>query len=77
MDNVHELCFLTKSKRNDHRQEKQHGRTFDEDNRVAFNALHILSNFELPVIENVKRYNVNRGKLRVCLKLFSVKLWCM
>ncbi len=32
---------------NDHRKEELYRLTFDEDNRVAFNALHVLSNFDL------------------------------
>lgn len=51
MDNIHELCFLTQGKINDHRKEELYGFTFYEDNRVIFNALHILSNFDLTNIE--------------------------
>lgn len=41
MDNIHELCFLTQGKENDHRKEELYQLTFDEDDRVAFNALHM------------------------------------
>lgn len=47
MDNIHELCFLTQGEENNHRKEDLYRLTFDEDNRVAFNALHVLSNFDL------------------------------
>lgn len=47
MDNIHELCFLTQGEENNHRKEELYRLTFDEDNRVAFNALHVLSNFDL------------------------------
>ena len=47
MDNIHELCFLTQGKENDHRKEELYQLTFDEDDRVAFNALHALSHFDL------------------------------
>jgi len=46
-DNILELCFLTQGDKNDHRKEEFYRLTFDEDNRVAFNALHVLSNFDL------------------------------
>lgn len=45
-DNILELCFLTQGDKNDHRKEEFYRLTFDEDNRVAFNALHVLSNFD-------------------------------
>ena len=47
MDNIHELCFLTQGKRNDHRKEELYLLTFDEDEHVTFNALHALSHFDL------------------------------
>ena len=46
-DNILELCFLTQGDKNDHRKEEFYRLTFDKDNRVAFNALHVLSNFDL------------------------------
>lgn len=46
-NNIHELCFLTQGEENNHRKEELYRLTFDEDNRVAFNALHVLSNFDL------------------------------
>ena len=47
MDNIHELCFLTQGKENNHRKEELYQLTFDEDDRVAFNALHTMSHFDL------------------------------
>ena len=47
MDNTHELCFLTQGKENDHRKEELYQLTFDEDDHVAFNALHAMSHFDL------------------------------
>ena len=47
MDNIHELCFLTQGKENNHRKEDLYRLTFDEDDRVAFNALHAMSHFDL------------------------------
>ena len=38
---------MTQGKENDHRKEKLYQLTFDEDDRVAFNALHVLSHFDL------------------------------
>ena len=35
MDNIHELCFLTQGKENNHRKEELYQLTFDEDDRVA------------------------------------------
>ena len=46
-DDIMELCFLTQSERNNHRKEELYQLTFDEDERVAFNALHVLSHFDL------------------------------
>lgn len=40
-------AFSPKAKRTIHRKEELYRLTFDEDNRVAFNALHVLSNFDL------------------------------
>ena len=45
MDNIHELCFLTQSERNDHRKEELYLLTFDEDERVAINALWVFTHF--------------------------------
>ena len=45
MDNIHELCFLTQGERNDHRKEELYQLTFDEDERVAINALWVFTHF--------------------------------
>lgn len=45
MDNIHELCFLTQGERNDHRKEELYLLTFDEDERVAINALWVFTHF--------------------------------
>lgn len=42
-----ELCFLTQGDRNNRRKEELYQLTFDEDDQVAFNALHVLSHFDL------------------------------
>lgn len=44
---VYDICFMTQGKINSHRKEKSYQLTFDEDNRVTFNALHALSHFDL------------------------------
>ena len=46
-NDIFEVCFMTQGKENDHRKEKLYQLTFDEDDRVAFNALHVLSHFDL------------------------------
>ena len=45
MDRIHELCFLTQGARNDHRKEELYQLTFDEDERVATNALWVFTHF--------------------------------
>ena len=47
LNDIHEICFMTQGKENDHRKEKLYQLTFDEDDHVAFNALHALSHFDL------------------------------
>lgn len=47
LNGIHEICFLTQDKENDHRKEELYKLTFNEDERVAFNALHTLSHFDL------------------------------
>lgn len=47
LNDIHEICFMTQGKENDHRKEELYQLTFDEDDRVAFNALHALSHFDL------------------------------
>lgn len=47
LNDIYEICFMTQSKENDRQKEELYRLTFDEDNRVAFNALHALSHFDL------------------------------
>lgn len=47
LNDIHEICFMTQGKENDHRKEELYLFSFDEDDRVAFNALHALSHFDL------------------------------
>lgn len=47
LNDIHEICLMTQGKENDHRKEELYQLTFDEDDRVAFNALHALSHFDL------------------------------
>lgn len=47
LNDIHEICFMTQGKVNDIRKEELYRLTFDEDDRVAFNALHALSHFDL------------------------------
>lgn len=47
LNDIPGICFMTQGKENDHRKEKLYQLTFDEDDRVAFNALHALSHFDL------------------------------
>ena len=47
LNDIHEICFMTQGKENDYRKEELYQFTFDEDDRVAFNALHALSHFDL------------------------------
>ena len=47
LNDIHELCRMTQGKDNNHRKEELYQITFDEDDRVAFNALHAMSHFDL------------------------------
>ena len=47
LNDIHKICFMTQGKENDYRKEELYQFTFDEDDRVAFNALHALSHFDL------------------------------
>ena len=47
LNDIHEICFMTQGKENDYRKEELYQFTFNEDDRVAFNALHALSHFDL------------------------------
>lgn len=46
LNGICEICYMTQGKENDHRKEELYQLTFDEDDRVAFNALHALSHFD-------------------------------
>lgn len=45
-DDIHELCILTQGERNEHRKEELYQLTFDEDERVATNALWVFTHFD-------------------------------
>lgn len=47
LNDIHEICFMTQGEENDHRKEELYQLTFDENDRVSFNALHALSHFDL------------------------------
>ena len=47
LPDIHKIYLMTQGKENDHRKEELYQLTFDEDDRVAFNALHALSHFDL------------------------------
>ena len=47
LNDIHEICFMTQGKENDHRKEELYQLTFDEDDHVSFNALHALAHFDL------------------------------
>lgn len=46
LNGICEICYMTQGKGNDYRKEELYQLTFDEDERVAFNALHVLSHFD-------------------------------
>ena len=46
MDDIHEICFLAQGERNDGIKAKLYDLTFDEDNRVALNALWVFTHFD-------------------------------
>ncbi len=79
MSGISEICCMTQGKENDHRKEELYQLTFDENDRVAFNALHALSHFDLTnnewlyskhddLIERVMKEK-HIGKCRLMLKL--------
>ena len=43
---INEVCCMTQGKKNNHRKEDLYQLTYDEDDHVAFNALHVLSHFD-------------------------------
>lgn len=45
MNDILEICFLTQGEENNGRKEMLYELTFDEDERVAFNALHVFCQF--------------------------------
>lgn len=47
MDDIHELCACSQGKENDSRKEKLYKLTFDEDERIATNALWVFTHFDL------------------------------
>lgn len=92
MDNIHELCFLTQGEENNHRKEELYRLTFDEDNRVAFNALHVLSNFDLAnnewlyckhdelidrVILRSDFIDFCVSKITACAQPYAIRAYCM
>lgn len=46
MNDINKICIMTQGKENDHRKEELYQLTFDENERVAFNALWALSHFD-------------------------------
>ena len=46
MDDIHEICFLAQGERNDGIKAKLYDLTFDNDNRVALNALWVFTHFD-------------------------------
>ena len=46
MNDINEICIMTQGKENDHRKEELYQLTFDENDRVLFNALWALTHFD-------------------------------
>lgn len=46
MNDINKICIMTQGKENDHRKEELYQLTFDENDRVSFNALWALSHFD-------------------------------
>ena len=46
MNDINKICIMTQGKENDHRKEELYQLTFDENNRVSFNALWALCHFD-------------------------------
>ena len=45
-NDIHELCFQTQGERNNHRKEELYRLSFDEDERIAMNALWVFTHFD-------------------------------
>ena len=43
MNDINKICIMTQGKENDHRKEELYQLTFDENDRVSFNALWALA----------------------------------
>ena len=46
MDDIHEICYLAQGERNDVIKAKLYDLTFDNDNRVALNAMWVFTHFD-------------------------------
>ena len=46
MNDINKICIMTQGKENNHRKEELYQLTFDENDRVSFNALWALSHFD-------------------------------
>ena len=46
MNDINEICIMTQGKENDHRKEELYQLTFDENDRVSFNALWAFTHFD-------------------------------
>ena len=46
MNDINKICIMTQGKENDHRKEELYQLTFDENDRVSFNALWALDHFD-------------------------------
>ncbi len=79
LNDIYEICYMTQGKKNNHQKEELYRLTFDEDTRVAFNALRVLSHFDLAnnewlyskhdnLIDRVMK-ETHAGKCRVMLNL--------
>lgn len=79
MDDIHEICFMAQGDRNDGIKAKLYDLTFDEDNRVALNALWVFTHFDQANNEwlyakhddliNRVLIEKNTSKLRIMLSL--------
>lgn len=79
IDDIHEICFMAQGERNDGVKAKLYDLTFDEDERVALNALWTFSHFDQANNEwlyakhddliNRVLIEKNTSKLRIMLSL--------
>ena len=46
MNDINKICIMTQGKENDHRKEELYQLTFDENDRVSFNALWAFTHFD-------------------------------